>query len=110
MTPTEELVLHLRAMKIQGWELEHRFHKKRRWRLDIAWPDAKVAVEVHGGVYAGGRHTRGPGFTADREKMNEAQLLGWTVLEVTTEQVRSGQALEWVERALGLSKQKETLT
>lgn len=82
-------------------EREFKFHSKRRWRLDLAWPDEMVAVEVHGGVWTNGRHTRGAGFTRDREKMNEAQLLGWRVLEVTSEQVKSGQALAWIEKALG---------
>lgn len=81
---------------------EHRFHPTRRWRLDFAWPEQRVALEVHGGVYRSGRHTRGQGFTRDREKMNEAQLLGWLVIEATTEQVRQGKAVEWVGRALEL--------
>jgi len=50
--------------------------------LDAVWLEWRVAVEVHGGVHAGGRHTRGQGFINDREKMNEAQLLGWIVLEM----------------------------
>lgn len=60
---------------------EHRFHPVRRWRLDVAWPEYKVAVECHGGIWRSGRHTRGGGFKNDREKMNEAALLGWLVLE-----------------------------
>ena len=58
----------------------------------------KIAVEVHGGTYTNGRHTRGGGFTVDREKMNEAAIYGWTVLEVTTAHVRSGQVRQWLDR------------
>jgi hypothetical protein len=36
--------------------------------------------------------------------MNEAALLGWLVLEVTGDQIRSGQALAWVESALNARK------
>lgn len=79
---------------------EYVFHPTRKWRLDFAWPEYRLALEIHGGVYSGGRHTRGAGFTEDREKMNEAALLGWTVIEATAEQVRSGKLREWVERAL----------
>ena len=46
-----------------------------------------------------GRHTRGEGFTTDREKMNEAALLGWTVIEVTPEHIKSGQLREWLTKA-----------
>ncbi|SIQ70541.1 hypothetical protein SAMN05880558_10519 [Aeromonas sp. RU39B] len=75
------------------------FHPKRRWRLDFAWPVQMVALEVHGGIHSGGRHTRGKGFVGDRAKMNEALLAGWVVIEVTPEQVSNGQMREWLNRA-----------
>ncbi len=76
---------------------EYVFHPTRKWRLDYAWPDAKVALEVHGATYSGGRHVTGTGFAKDREKMNEAQLAGWIVIECTTDNI--GQIREWIERA-----------
>ncbi len=72
------------------------FHPKRKWRLDFAWPTHMIAVEIHGGIHSGGRHTRGRGFVEDRAKMNEATLLGWTVLEVTPEHIKSGQLRAWL--------------
>jgi hypothetical protein len=62
---------------------EYRFHKTRKWRFDYAWPDFKVALEVEGGVWTGGRHTRGAGFLKDIEKYNAAGVAGWTVLRCT---------------------------
>lgn len=79
---------------------EFRFHPTRRWRFDYAWPDRSIAVEVDGAVWTGGRHTRGAGVEKDCEKYAEALLAGWRVLRVTTGQVKSGQALTWVERLL----------
>lgn len=55
------------------------FAKPRRWRFDFAWPSRKVAVEIEGGVWSGGRHTRGGGFIGDCEKYNEACFCGWQV-------------------------------
>lgn len=81
-------------------ELE--FHPERKWRLDYAWPQRRVALEIHGGVFKKSRHTTGVGFTKDKEKMNEAACLGWLVIEVTTDQLKSGEARAWVERALAL--------
>jgi len=89
-----------------GAEREVRFLPSRRWRMDVAYRAEKVAVEVHGGVWSQGRHTRGAGFLADREKMNEAQLHGWLVLEVGYEQITNGQADAWLLRALSLRKQE----
>lgn len=61
---------------------EHRFDEQhgRKWRFDFAWPDHKVALEVEGGVFSGGRHVRGAGFKADCEKYNAAVMQGWRVL------------------------------
>lgn len=59
---------------------EYRFHPKRKWRFDFAWPTVRVALEVEGGVWTGGRHTRGAGFLRDMEKYNSAAIAGWRVL------------------------------
>lgn len=95
-----ELVQQMAVVGIRAESQEWKFHPSRKWRFDLAWPAKKIAVEIHGGIHTGGRHTRSGGFERDREKMNEAQLLGWLVLEVTGEQIRTGQALGWIERAL----------
>ena len=63
---------------------EYKFHPIRKWRFDLAWPDIKLAVELHGAVFAAGRHTRGMGITGDAEKMNSAIFLGWDVLVYTS--------------------------
>lgn len=73
------------APELPDPETEYRFHPVRRWRLDIAFPKYKVAVECHGAIWRSGRHTRGGGFKNDREKMNEAALLGWLVLELVAD-------------------------
>ena len=68
------------------------FHPKRKWRFDYAWPTRMIALEVHGGIHSGGRHTRGRGFVEDRAKMNEATLLGWTVLRFSQRMISSDPA------------------
>jgi hypothetical protein len=79
---------------------EYKFHPTRRWKLDWAWPSIFLGVEIHGGVYAGGRHTNGQGFTNDREKMNEAALCGFLVIEITTQQLKElHRAADWIEAA-----------
>lgn len=96
----QTLLAEIKAAKFAAPELEVKFHPERKWRFDMAWREEKVAIEIHGAVYAGGRHTRGAGFERDREKMNEAQLAGWTVLEYSTGQVRDGIPIRDLRRAL----------
>lgn len=61
-------------------EVEYRFAPPRRWRFDYAWPSAKVAVEIEGGIWIRGRHVRGAGYASDIEKYNCATELGWRIL------------------------------
>jgi hypothetical protein len=95
------MMQHLQAARLtDGIQREHRFDPARRWRFDFAWPARMVALEVEGGAWSGGRHTRGAGFTADIEKYNRAAVLGWTVIRATSAHVRSGKALSDVQQML----------
>jgi hypothetical protein len=62
---------------------EYVFAAPRKWRFDYAWPASRVALEVEGGVWTNGRHTRGAGFLKDVEKYNAAAVRGWLVLRCT---------------------------
>ena len=65
---------------------EFRFHPVRRWRFDFAIPELKLAIEIEGGSWTQGRHTRGKGYQGDIEKYNTAQLMGWKILRYTPQQ------------------------
>lgn len=81
--PADARAAMLRALLGTSVEPEFRFHGTRRWRFDFALPTFKVAIEVEGGVWTAGRHTRPRGFLGDIEKYNAAAALGWRVLRVT---------------------------
>ena len=66
---------------------EYRFHAARKWRADYAWPLRLVIVEIDGGGWTQGRHTRGAGFIADQRKLNAATLLGYRVLRYTPDRL-----------------------
>jgi very-short-patch-repair endonuclease len=91
---------HLRVTGLAAPIREYRFHPKRRWRTDFAWPAEKLLVEIEGGHWSGGRHTRGAGYEKDMEKYNAAVLLGYRVLRFTGRMVREGIALEQTRLAL----------
>lgn len=77
---------------------EFRFHPKRWWRFDLAWPMHKVALEIEGGAFVQGRHTRGAGYEKDCEKYSEAAVLGWRILRVLPDAVPTGKALALIRR------------
>jgi hypothetical protein len=70
------------------------------WRFDFAIPSQKIAIEIEGGIFTGGRHVQGVGFEKDCEKYNCALLLGWRVLRFSSNHVKSGRALELTEKLL----------
>lgn len=90
------LVQQLKTHKI-GFEQEYKFHPTRKWRADFLITGTKILVEVEGGVWSGGRHTRGKGYIGDMEKYNSASMMGFTVLRFYTEQVKSGLAIQQIE-------------
>lgn len=75
---------------------EHKFHPVRRWRFDYAIPIAKIAIEVEGGVWTGGRHTSPKGFLNDIEKYNTATIMGWRLLRTTPDRLCSNETLQMV--------------
>lgn len=78
---------------------EYQFHPGRRWRFDYAWPLHKLALEVEGGIWTEGRHTRGAGALADLEKYSEAAILGWRIIYATPGDLQS-LGFDRVRRAL----------
>lgn len=68
----------------------------KKWEYDFIFRPQRIILEVHGAVFTQGRHVQGVGFTEDRRKMNMATKLGWKVYEFTTEQITTGEALEFV--------------
>ena len=96
----DALAFQIRAVGLPKPEREFRFHPTRKWRFDFAWPRYNVAVEVEGGIYSAGRHTRGKGFERDCEKTNAAVVQGWRVLRVTAKHIKSGTAINQIEQAL----------
>ena len=90
----------LRSVGLPAPVREHRFHPVRRWRFDYAWPGEKVALEVDGGVWTGGRHTRGAGFIKDMEKLNAATVAGWRVVRVVPSKLCSSATVGMLEALL----------
>ena len=91
-----ELVIQLKALKIE-FEQEFKFHPKRKWRADFHLVEKMILVEVEGGIWSGGRHTRGKGYLGDMEKYNAATVMGYRVIRFSTEQVTSGLAIQQIE-------------
>lgn len=79
---------------------EFKFHPVRKWRFDYAIPEHKIALEVEGGVWTGGRHTSSVGFLKDMEKYNTATLMGWRVFRTTPDELYRLKTLNLLKTAI----------
>ncbi|ENX29001.1 hypothetical protein F891_00918 [Acinetobacter sp. CIP 101966] len=95
-----KLATALKALKID-FEQEFKFHPDRKWKADFHLVDKKILVEVEGGIWSGGRHTRGKGYIGDMEKYNAATMMGFQVIRFSTDQVKSGHAIQQIEKMVG---------
>ena len=94
------LATALRALNIE-FDQEFKFHPSRMWRADFHLKGKKILVEVEGGIWSNGRHTRGSGYLGDLEKYNAATMMGYQVIRFSTEQVKSGKAIEQILNLIG---------
>ena len=83
---------------------EHIFYPGRKWRIDVAIVDLKIGIEIEGGVWTNGRHTRGNGFIEDMEKYNAAATLGWVILRFTPQDLNKIATFETVKKVVELKK------
>ena len=98
------LAWQLTAAGLTGFIREHKPFPDRRFRIDLAHLEApRLAVEVMGGIWSGGKHVRPSGYASNCEKACLLAIARWYYLPVTTEQVKNGQALAWIERALSVT-------
>lgn len=68
------LCQQLDIMKID-YVQEYRFNPDRRWKADFRIEGYQILVEVEGGAFSNGRHTRGEGYTSDCEKYSTAAAM-----------------------------------
>lgn len=90
-----------KALGIQEPVAEFRFAPPRKWRFDWCWPDKKIALEIEGGVWTSGRHSRGGvGFLKDMTKYNMAGKLGWRIFRCTPDEFKKGIAQSFMKDVL----------
>lgn len=97
-----------RDMTLAGiqFERQYRFHDKRLWRSDFAISHTMILIEVEGeghkenGKWVAGAHLRSKGLRNDIEKQNEAVLMGFRPLRFTAQMIKSGRALNVIERMI----------
>lgn len=101
MSDAEDLLaFQIKAAGLPAPERQYHYARPRKLRADFAWPEHRLLVEVHGGIWARQAHGSIVGILADIDRLNEATMHSWRVLWVTPDTVKDGSALALIERAL----------
>ena len=86
---------------------EHKFHPVRRWRFDLAWVEQKVALEVQGGIWTNGRHSRGAALLKEWEKLNTAAGNGWRMLYCQPKDLCTSEMADAIRSAINYAEKPE---
>lgn len=114
-------VWRMKGLKEHRLVTQHRFCPLRMWRLDFAFPDEMLGIEVQGmgrhmvdlcpqckkamrcpGCGRGkaitqlGGHQTAKGMREQCEKINTATLMGWRILEFSTSDASPASVERWV--------------
>jgi len=107
----DQLARQIELRALPAPERQFRFAlPHRQYRVDFAWPDRGLAVEVDGGAFVG-RGGQGSVISRlsavgyhqtveDYRKRNLLNLLGWRLLAYQPQQIARGEALTEIELAL----------
>lgn len=99
--------LRVQALPPAVWELAFDTENGREWRFDWAWPEYKVALEIQGGTFVNGRHSRGPALRKEYEKLNAALVQGWVVVHTLAGEVMTPAVTRTLHRLLAQRAPKE---
>lgn len=97
----DTFAMQLDSAGLTGYVREYQAIPGRKFRFDFAFVAERLLVEINGGTYTKGAHSTGGGIARDYEKGNLAVVNNWRVLSFDTKQVKSGAALEVVEKLIG---------
>lgn len=95
---------------------EYAFIPGRRFRLDFAWPQRKVGLEVDGGVFGIGRpcptckrrrvgaHSSISDIKRNMEKRNLAIVHGWRIITVLPEKFAASETIDLLREILNAER------
>ena len=91
---------YFKAQGIPEPTFEYKFHPVRRWRADLCWIPQKLILEVQGGIFIQGRHSRGAAMLKEWEKLNTACGMGYRFLFCQPKDLMGAETVEQIKTAL----------
>jgi hypothetical protein len=73
--------------------------KGRRFRIDYAWEECRLGIEIQGGVFTRGAHGSIYGILSGYKKSNVAAEHGWTLMYFLPSEMHSMETINQIKRA-----------
>jgi len=95
-------LFQIQSLGIKEPVQQFKFRETRKWRVDFAWPERKLAVEIEGGIWrrGGGAHSHPVNIERDIDKGNALAMAGYHLLRFTDKHIRSGEGVQTVKAFL----------
>ena len=91
---TFDALLKIDPTTIREAVFSHLMPTKRKFRADFLCPKLRLIIEINGGQFNSGRHTRGgKGYETDLTKLNLAQMNGYKIIQFTYQMLERGEHL-----------------
>lgn len=81
----------------------------KTYNIDFCWVGLKFCVEIQGGTYGNGAHSRGAGYAADRKRIRDLSFMGWIVWEYTTDDLKPNTLYDTILEVSAFIKQIEAV-
>lgn len=94
----DQMAIQIKQVGLPIPERQYKWHPDRKFSADFAYPAIKLLIEIDGAIWVKGGHSSGTGITRDRIKDAEALIQGWKVLRVTSDMVKDGTAIGYLEQ------------
>ena len=98
--------MQLDAAGLGGYVREAQIIPNRKFRYDFYFPEHRLCVEVQGGVWSNGAHSRPTGIKRDYEKSNLCTQYGFKLLQFDVKAVKSGEALDVTEQLINQKQEQ----
>ena len=98
------VLAYFQSEKLPPPILEYRFNlPNSQHRFDFAWPANRIALEVEGGIWIAGGHSRGSGVVKDMQKYNLAAQRHWLILRVQPKELCMRETVLMIKRTMNFT-------
>ena len=83
----ESFLQVLKQLNLPVPHKEYRYARKRKFRVDFAYPEIRMGIEIDGGIFNKKAHGSITGILNDIDRNNTAAMEGWTMIRIPSSHI-----------------------